>query len=161
MIDHFTRDQFECALPLHKDTGHYLWFWDGLIDGEHTYRIRIPTANDLYIAIRSTVQESGVSASTGKDSIRCWLMNLDGRPMAAKVTRWITRVPGWEIRMKDTLRYLYKLSLCLSPCPKCGLLRSARRVKKAGANHGRVFQKCECPGTLEWLPDCFTKSSKK
>lgn len=165
----FTREQFESALPKDKTTGRVLWSYVGVVDGEHVYRVQ--AENHCFIIIRSSVHESDHSAGTGEDSIRCWLVDYNLHPVAPKVARWITRVPGWEARMTETLRYLYKLSVCLHVCRGCNKLKSAKRVGKAGPNKGRVFQSCStkhqsaedaarCSGSFEWLPDYFTKSTK-
>ncbi len=104
------------------------------------------------------MHEDGHSATAGEDSIRCWLVNGKGEPMAAKVARWITRQHGWQERLTVTLRYLYKLSLALKKCPVCLELKHARKVKKGGINQGRVFQVCvNKHGGIDWLPDCFIK----
>lgn len=166
MIDHFTREQFEAALPTNKKTGAKLWFYLGIEDGEHVYTVGAFT-NGLRIKIRSSVHTDGHSATTGEDSIRCWLETLVGDPVAPKVTRWVTRVHGWEKRMTDTLRYLYKLSSYITLCPRCKTWKKAKRVKKPGPNKGRVFTLCACEkfnpvpsGTFTWLPDEFTKVPK-
>lgn len=160
MISTFTREQFESALPSDKFTNRPLWSYIGVIDGEHTYKVE--AVNGCSITVRSSIHEDGYSAETGEDSIRCWLVeDSTGRPMAPKVARWITRVNGWEGRLVETLRYLYRLSWELHVCLDCRMLKSAKRVSKSGPNKGRVFQSCREHGSFEWLPDYFTKKGAK
>lgn len=153
MIDHFTREQFESALPVHRQTEAPLWAYKGVKSGEHTYSV--PVVNGIYITIRSSVRPDGQSAGTGEDSIRCWLEREDGKPVAPKLAKYVTRVPGWPARMRATLAALYKIGLSIKPCPdnpEHGLMR-VFRVKKEGDNQGRFFQKCgtEKCGSFEWL----------
>jgi len=130
----------------------------GIENGE--YFFVMDALNGLLIHIRSTVGIDNYSAETGEDSIRCWLTNDDGEPVAPKVARWVTRVRGWQDRMTTTLRYLYRLSSHIKQCPKCGQWKKAKRVKKPGPNRGKVFVSCDCPGSFTFLPDEFTKVPK-
>ena len=159
MIDHFTKEEFESTLPVDKNTGKRLWEHKQLLDGEHVY-IMISTTVGIQIRIRSSVRGDGHSAATGEDSIRCWLETTIGDPVAPKVARWVTRVSGWQQRMTDTLRYLYKLSAHIILCPQCATWKKAKRVKKPGPNRGRLFTSCDCPGSFKFLPDEFTKVPK-
>jgi len=68
MIDKFTREDFENALPINSISGEKLWSEQGLVGGEYTYSIAVD--DDVSIEVRSSVQESGVSADSGQDSIR-------------------------------------------------------------------------------------------
>lgn len=74
-IDYFTKEEFEKALPKHKDTGVGLWSPLGLDKGEWTYAVPVKRKDGapITIMIRSSVRADGVAASTGKDSIRMWL----------------------------------------------------------------------------------------
>ena len=114
MIDTFTREQFEQALPTHRKTGEPLWKYTGLIQNEHAYCIMIPDTNKR-IMVRSSVKGNGVSASTGKDSIRLWVeyhyRKIDKWLSLGKLDAWTTRVPGWQDRMTDKLRKLWQLAL--------------------------------------------------
>lgn len=159
MIDHFTKEEFERALPRHKETGAKLWDYVGVQDGEHTYSVDA-ASDGVIIHVRSSVHCDGYSAGTGEDSIRCWLTDTTGEPVAPKVARWVTRVRGWEDRLTATLRYLYKLSSHIRMCPDCKKWKKAKRVKKPGPNKGRVFLSCECMKSFEWLPDEFRKGIK-
>ena len=37
------------------------------------------------------------------------------------------------------------------PCEGCGAARSVNRVKKEGANKGRLFAKCDACGAFDWV----------
>lgn len=114
MIETFTREQFEGALPVHKDTGEPLWKYAGLVQGEHVYRIAIPDTNKR-IVIRSSVRRNGVSAGTGDDSIRLWVeyhyRKIDKWLPLGKLDAWTTRKPGWQDRVTGKLRELWRLAL--------------------------------------------------
>lgn len=116
-IDRFTKKEFEEALPVHKETGEPLWMSLGLVafgsDAEETYSIKVPETNKR-IVIRSSVDESGLAAEAGADSIRLWLeywYKNEWRPLKRHKTRWTTRIPGWDKRMTQKLRELWKLAL--------------------------------------------------
>jgi hypothetical protein len=153
-IEQFTREEFEAALPKHRDTGKPLWTCLGPIEGEFAYLMQ--TANpDVFILIRSSVRPSGVAAGCGEDSIRCWLVGSDKRPLGSKLQKYTTRVPGWSERLVKQLRALYALAGKITRCG-CGQLR---RVFKAGTaeNSGRFFSKCgvqDCKKSgFVWLTD--------
>lgn len=114
MIETFTREQFEQALPAHKETGEPLWKHAGLVQGEHVYRILIPDTNKR-IMIRSSVKGNGISASIGEDSIRLWVeyhyRKIDRWFALGKLDAWTTRKPGWQDRMTGKLRELWRLAL--------------------------------------------------
>jgi hypothetical protein len=156
-IVQFTREQFEAALPTHRDKEPRLplWKYEGLVGGEHTYSIAIPNIFcPLKIMIRSSIHVDGTSAAVGEDSIRCWLVVAEtGEPMASKITKWTTRVAGWERRMTAILRLLYRVGMKLTRCPGCGQVRKAFIVKKDGENKGRLFQNCplRCDRGFEWI----------
>jgi len=169
-IDHFTREQFEAALPQGVSIHGTLVFSEGVVDGEYCYRIPVVsfrTNVGLYIAIRSSVKADGHSADTGEDSIRLYLMCPTG-PVASKLTKYVTRVKGWEQRMTVQLRTLYKIGLSLKPCLSCGALRHAfiagkgKDAKAKPENKGRLFQRCVtedgmvkgkrgCRDSFEWI----------
>lgn len=159
MIDHFTQAQFEAALPVHKNTGQTLWTRAGIIEGEFTYLVPVPNryyqgSDVLGIIIRSSVRPGGQSAGTGEDSIRCWLIDQQtGKPQSSKLQKYVTRKPGWQKRLADMLRKLYKIGMRLSPCPGCGGMRRAFRVRANTVNKGRIFQNCEagCSGGFSWI----------
>lgn len=171
-IDHFTYEQFEAALP--QGTHGPLYIVQGVTDGEHAYRMPVKAFNHnggVYVAIRSSVREDGQSAGVGEDSIRLYLMCPTG-PVASKLTKYITRVKGWERRMTTQLRTLYKIGLALKPCPQCGDLMHgfiAKGPLVLVQNRGRLFQKCVrvnarglklhgCSGSFEWIE--FKEASK-
>ncbi len=159
MIDHFTRAQFESALPTHKVTGADLWTYRGFINNEHVYAVPVlnPHCLTLAILIRSSIGAGGENASAGEDSIRCWLVDgATDTPMAGKTSKYITRVVGWPQRMERTLRKLYRIGMKLEPCRGCKKLMRAGVVRKKDSPYlGQLFQKCrnaECKnGSFAWI----------
>ena len=111
MIDTFTRQEFEQALPT-SESGDPLWESLGLVQGEYTYTVPVTDTNKR-IVIRSSVKGNEKSAGSGKDSIRLWVEYhyKDKWFALAKLDRWTTRVPGWQKRMTKKLRELYHLAL--------------------------------------------------
>lgn len=150
MIDRYTRERFEAALPVVG--GQPLWTSIGLRDGEHCYIV--PVAPGVLIYVRSTVQRDGLAADVAKDSIRCWLASDDaGTSLGSKDVRWIARTSGWDRRMTETLRALWRLGRKLKPCGRCGRTMSAVKTK-SGPNTGRWFMKCfPCDQFAGWLTE--------
>jgi hypothetical protein len=141
-VEIFSQKQFEDALPVHKCTAKVLWQHTGLIDGEHTYTVR-PFDNLPYvIAVRSSVKADGYSAATGQDSIRAFILTNDGKPFGSKISRYTTRLPGWQSRLTVILRTLAKMIKEIAPCDSCGQPCPPFKVKKQGPNKGRLFSKC-------------------
>lgn len=141
MIDRFSREQFEAALPAG------LWSSIGCVDGEFQYRMEVNSA--VFIVIRSSVRPDGYAAETGADSIRCWLVNAAGQPLAKKVQAYVTRVPGWQNRMLEVLRGLWRKAKTFHYC--CGEVMRQNVVKKDGPNKGREFRTCDRCGAFEWV----------
>jgi len=142
-IERFSLEEFENTLP----AGH--WEHTGLIQGEHTYSIKI--TNDIFITIRSSVDSSGYSADTGEDSIRCYLIGSDGKPLGSKTQAYITRVKGWQNRLLDTLRLLWSLAQQSGYCETCKKPNYVFKSKKKDSK-GRYFSKCtECNNNFKWL----------
>lgn len=142
-VEIFSRQQFEDALP----EGH--WSYSGLVNNEHTYLIRI--TDDIFITIRSSVDGSGWSADTGEDSIRAWLVDKNGSPLGSKISKYTTRLPGWDKRLLEVLRGLWHMAELSGYCSKCCQPRGVFKVKKAGPNKNRLFAKCTQCDTFEWL----------
>ena len=149
MIQRFTQEQFEEALPVHKITGQPLWECRGYEGGELVYYL--PICLQSGILIRSSIDGSGYAAATGEDSIRAWLVRLDGSPLGSKVSKWTTRIIGWDERLKAVLRTLWGWKIKAGDCPTCHKPKLVFKVKKAGANRGRVFAKCETHNNWTWL----------
>lgn len=148
-VEIFTKSQFEAALPTDKTTHQPLWVALGLIKGEHTYKININQF--CAIEIRSSVHANGLSAPTGADSIRAWLVGADGKPVGSKVQSYVMRTRGWELRMVEMLRKLYKMGNRVTMCPRCSKLVQIFKVKKEGPKKGSLFTKCECPNSFSWI----------
>lgn len=141
MIETFTKEKFENNLPINNVTKQAMWQSLGLIDGEFVYTL--PINSSATILIRSSVKQSGYSAETGKDSIRIWLVDpITNQPVGSKISSYITRVFGWEIRLVTQLRMMYKLGKKVHAC-ECGKgpVR-VLKVKKEGPNQGKFFTAC-------------------
>lgn len=148
-VDHFTKQQFEDALPRDK-AGHRLCIEAGCLDGEYVYTMPVTmksSDHQVRIEIRSSVGPDGVSADVGENSIRAYLTHYNTElkawyPLGSKSQRWVTRQPGWEKRLTDMLRTLYSWRLKAGDCPHCGHPKGIFKVRKDGPNFGRVFAKC-------------------
>lgn len=144
MIEHFTKEQFEAALP---KSAKFSVESVGINSNEYCYLLIINEKARVFI--RSSVGPKGVSAEVGEDSIRTFLVDNNGRPFAPKVTKFTTRVKGWEERMRENMRFLIRLH------QQAGFdgdkPREIRKVSKEGPNKGRFF----CPETptkpFTWL----------
>jgi len=123
-----------------------LWKPLGLLHGEYSYIVPIVGKPRFGVMVRSSVRSNGWSAETGGDSIRCWIVAHEpGFPAwGSKISKYITRTPGWQKRLIDTLKKLYKMALAIEDCPHCKQPMKVFKVKKEGPNHGRVFIKCHC-----------------
>src|SRR3972149_2295059 len=98
MIDQFSREQFEDALP--PGFRHA-----GLVKGEHTYTLE--TGDGVALFVRSSVRSDGQAAGVGEDSIRLYFLTEEGKPLGGKLTNYVTRVPGWAKRLdKAVLKML-------------------------------------------------------
>ena len=153
-VEIFSKGDFEKALPVDKNTGKRLWLELGLIDGEYTYIIPVrksKSGDEVRIVVRSSVSRSGVSAPNGQDSIRAWLVDQEGQPLGSKVSKWTTRLPGWQGRLTKVLRTLWGWAIKAGDCPKCGRPKSVFKVKKDGPNKGRIFARCAEHNGFTWL----------
>lgn len=119
MIEQFTKDEFESALPVDKTTGEPLWEYREFEFGEHTYIVRVPDRH-VGILVRSSVRHDDISADVGEDSIRLTLINTaTGKPLAKKIDAWTQRTTGWQERMVEKIRMLYTKGLEMQNCPQC------------------------------------------
>ncbi len=152
--ERFTREQFEAALPVHKVSGVPLWTAVGLQDGEYTYLVSITPL--VSIKIRSSVDHTGFAATTGEDSIRLWLVDpKTAKPMGSKLSKFVTRVHGWDRRLVAQLRELWQYGKAIAPC-SCGVATRVFKVKAEGPNKGRFYVACpgQHPGRVfTWLTD--------
>lgn len=145
-VEIFTREQFESALPCHCKTQEKLWQSAGLSEGEYSYNVRPFPSLPYAIHVRSSVKANGISADTGQDSIRAWIVTTttEGKPkpFGSKISRYTTRLPGWQDRLTVILRKLAMLIKQIAPCESCGHDCPPFKVKKDGPNKGRLFSKC-------------------
>jgi hypothetical protein len=173
MIDKFDRQRFERALPTNKATGMPLWQYLGFTAGEHVYAVNVIRTDrqNVRIIIRSSIDYSGYAADTGEDSIRLWLegeaKDLEWDPLGKAAGRWVTRVIGWEDRLTDKLRELYKVGLKIKKCPICKEWMYAYTSRQQNENNGRMFQTCKVckragrKAPFEWLTDQDPSKVKK
>lgn len=141
-IERFTIAEFEAALPVHKTLKEPLWQGPQFVQGEYVYTI--PVNERCAVTVRSSIGRQGIAADTGDDSIRVLLIDVStGKPLAKKLSKWVTRIPGWQTRLTAQLKALYKIGLLITPCPWCKGPRRYNLVKKEGPNHGRAFLVCE------------------
>lgn len=132
MIERFTKEQFEAALP---KSGRFPIIPLEIVNGEYCWKMIV---GEVGIIIRSSIDSSRISARTGEDSIRVYLVDKQGRPLGSKITKWTTRKPGWQERLADLLRQFVKMILA-SGADKGGV--TIFKCKKEGANKGRFFYK--------------------
>lgn len=119
-IHQFNKEEFEKALPVNKKTGSTLWKELGLLYGEYCYFV--PVTEYTGIMIRSSIGITKYADSSGENSIRMWLVDPNTlNPVGGKLTKYITRVPGWYTRMLKHLRVLYRLAKRVTPC-SCGAM---------------------------------------
>lgn len=137
-IETFTKEQFENALPQDH-------IYIGLEKGEETYEIL--AGQFCKIVIRSSIKLNGVSASTGKDSIRMWLNIKRGNsyiPLGRKPAL-TQRLTGWEGRMETKLNKLIAKGRMITSevgnCSECDTPLFASLVR-TGKNEGRAHAKC-------------------
>ena len=147
MIAQFDRETFEKALPVKRVASlspmvpapieTKLWKPLGIVQGEYAYLV--PVREPFSIMVRSSVRPDGVSAATGKDSIRCWIVNGNIQPWGSRIGRYITRVPGWEHRLIDTLRALWKMILLIDRCPIVDNIEKCSEFARAVLIRGNSF----------------------
>lgn len=152
-VELFDKATFEAALPKLKGTNTPAWTCVGLVNGEWTYLVTVGDNKPAKILVRSSVDQTGWSRATGQDSIRVYVVDKNLKPLSGKANRWTTRLPGWQDRMMEIIRFLAVMAVKICPCPKCGkdLIR-LNKVKKAGINKGRWFLACrEEKCYFEWM----------
>lgn len=124
--------------------------------GEYTYWLQL----DPHVAleIRSSIDASGVSATTGEDSIRVWMVSwnrdVQALPGAAylggKVSHHTTRVKGWQERLGTLIGKLNALRLLTGNC-RCDKPLGVFKVKKEGPTKGKLFASCKVCNTFRWV----------
>lgn len=137
-VETFTQKEFENILP--QDFTHI-----GLEKGEQTYTVK--AGEFCIVKVRSSIKTNGVSALTGKDSIRMWLNVKRGNgyiPLGRKPAL-TQRIEGWEGRMESKLNRLIakgrSVTSEIGNCSECDTPLFAGLVKE-GKNEGRVYAKC-------------------
>lgn len=156
MIDTFNIAEFESSLPLNKHTGEPLWHHyhkHTNRTGECTYLIDV-IPQYASICIQSSIKLNvGISASTGKDSIRAYVIDpTTGKPLLGKLQKHICRTINWRVNLTNILRQLYRESLQLGQCPNCLSSATGIFTSHKPTSAGRKFKKCigTC-GFLYWM----------
>lgn len=130
MIERFSKDDFEKALPQFINTG-----------GER-YELDLGKAK---LVINSSVDEDGIARDTDKDSIRVFLFDSKGKFIItknAKVMNYVTRVKGWEARLKEKIDLMIGYLNQTHPCEICGTMLHINRAGPQSKNPGRLFLGC-------------------
>ena len=148
MVEQFTVQEFENALP--DDVIN-----QGLQSGEFGYEIPLPHGR---IIIRSSIGPNGVSAGTGKDSIRLWLeiRMSDGKykPLK-KLDDYTNRVPGWQKHMNDKIQTLWDKGLLFTAdcpvCPDCS--NGWPAISQSQKNPNRAFVSCRDHNYFKWIDE--------
>lgn len=162
--ERFTKEEFEEVLLSATEEDALEIIERGFVLGEWRYQI---VANDLgkhgkvYVEIASSIGRDGKADPTGQNSIRLWLTDEKGAPRGSKVSRWVTRVAGWNRRLTDQLDRLIGMAQAIRFCEKCNTVEKIFIVKKDGPNHGRLFLKCECPRSFTWLDETDQEEEPK
>ncbi len=152
MIDTFTKEDFEAYL----NSNHSPFEYVGLNKGEHTYSLSLD--NQTSITIRSSVRDDSLSADVGKDSIRCWLIEKDNKPLGSKISKFTTRVSGWQKRLSKNIGILVFRRSLFGDCKKCGKPKNIMKAKTE-KNKGRIFARCKNDDHMKssfiWLDDAM------
>lgn len=147
MVETFNKNEFEQALP---NTSNFKWKYEGFLNKEHCYSIPADKESKSKVFIRSSIGTNNLSANCGKDSIRCYLVDSKGNPLGSKISKYTTRIKGWESRMKDVIRELIILR-GKSGNDENGNPRAILKVKKDGPNKGRFFSPATPKMEYLWL----------
>ena len=116
----------------------------------------IPSCNVCYSNSNQTVkcEDRGTSYYCPKCRRTLQTNELHFRVLSGKANRWTTRLPGWQDRINEIIRFLAKMAVKIDVCPQNqahGLVR-LNKVKKEGPNKGRWFIACgndKC--YFEWM----------
>lgn len=122
--ERFSKAEFEKALA---GTGYT--FGSGAIMGGE-YRFYSTIRKGLLLAVNSSISSTGFADGTGENSIRIWVCDENGKPLAGKTQAYVTRVAGWQVRLNKVVRETVESvkELVDSPsCPKCGGLMVQRK----------------------------------
>ena len=173
-VEHFGCEEFEQVLEkvgndlglayFEMDAGEgykekFIWA-SRLKQGEHVYWLALD--QKVALEIRSGIGQNGESNGSGEDSIRVWTVRWNGdlrslvtvsKSLGGKLSRYVTRVKGWEERLEKVIGQTNAMRLLSGDCSKCGEPLGVYKVKKAGANQGKLFAKCWEEGhDFKWMP---------
>lgn len=151
----FSQQEFEAALSDSLNGTNYSASSAGFVGGEMHYAVVAKEfgSKKVCVEIASSIGKNGYADESGTNSIRIWLADQDGMPLGNKIQRWVTRVAGWETRLKEVLDKALAMASMVEECPTCHTLRKVFVVKKEGKNQGRLFLKCRCDNYFKWLDE--------
>lgn len=156
--ERFSRDRFEEVLRKIAEPLSVTHM--GMVHGEHRYNVYV--GSDVFIYVNSSVGVDNFADSTGANSIRLWIGNAEGKPLAKKDQDYVTRIAGWERRLAAT----YKVTLTTASellsaprCPRCG----SNMVRRTRRSDGNPFWGCKnfprCNGSRD-ITDVVTLQAK-
>lgn len=152
-VEIFTTEEFEGVLSEIAQDLEITWFQDGIRAGEYHYHFVVDDELGVGIEVRSSIGRDGKSAASGKDSIRVWFADEDGKPLGSKAKSWTTRVVGWQSRLMSLVADLTTVARKVRRCPDCGKVPGIFLVKKDSPNKGRWFSRCQQHNHFTWLSD--------
>lgn len=158
-VEIITTAEFEAALPCERSTGKPLWEYAGIIQGERCYLIPVfgkgGRDTGASLMVRSSIDQTGLSAECGENSIRAWVVKrkvlpyrdhtgksmVDIEYLGTKVQKYVRRDPGWDQRLKTMLHKMYVLASNIQKCRVCDNLTKLIRIKH-GPNAGSYAVWC-------------------
>lgn len=153
----FSIQEFDSAMTSAlKGTG-LVWEHSGYFGGEMRYGIQVKKDPVVWVLVNSSIQRDGYAADTGENSIRVWMVDDDGAPLGNKTQAYITRVPGWQERLANTLADVIDMANAVDYCPVCQDIQKVF-VAKQGDNRGRAFRKCGSGCVFQWLDEIDDES---
>jgi DNA helicase II / ATP-dependent DNA helicase PcrA len=142
-IDRFSKERFEQVIAPYGD--HTCAF----SMGEFVYTI--PLDAQVSIRIRSSIGASEIADEAGQDSIRLNLICRQDNSYLGKLDgMYITRVPGWEVRLGIKFATLSTYRRKAGDCPDCRMPLKIH-VSTTLKNPNRPFAKCDACEKFFWI----------
>jgi DNA helicase II / ATP-dependent DNA helicase PcrA len=118
----------------------------GMVGSEYCFELMLRHGSKLHI--RSSIGRDGFADSAGEDSIRILLLDKDAQFIVGKEAlpdsfNYISRVKGWNIRLRKRIEQFLGLYSQVKVCKVCGKVLRIRRVKNPTSRaFGKLFQGC-------------------